>query len=161
MLRRVGRDGVDHLGVRLVGAGLDQLDGEHRADPAHVADDGVLGLQFQQRGLEHALDALGLARGRPPRSCSNTAMAAAQAIGLPPKVPPRPPGRAESMISARPVTPASGSPPAMPFALSTMSGTSPKCVLAKYSPVRAIPLWISSAMNTIPFAVHHSCSAGR
>ncbi len=65
------------------------------------------------------------------------------------------------MISARPVTPASGRPPAMPLALSTMSGTRPKCSLAKNAPVRAMPLWISSAMNTIPFAVHHSWSAGR
>ena len=49
----------------------------------------------------------------------------------------------------------------MPLALSTRSGTSPKCSLAKYAPVRAMPLWISSAMNTMPFAVHQSCSAGR
>ena len=93
--------------------------------------------------------------------CSNTAIAAAQETGLPPNVPPRPPGCDASMISARPVTAASGMPPAMPLADNSRSGTSPKCSLAKYLPVRAMPLWISSAMNTTPFAVHHSCRAGR
>ena len=42
---------------------------------------------------------------------SSTAIAAAQATGLPPNVPPRPPGATASISSARPVTAASGSPP--------------------------------------------------
>ena len=62
---------------------------------------------------------------------SNTAIAAAHATGLPPNVPPSPPGCAASMISARPVTAASGRPPAMPLAESTRSGYQPKCSLAK------------------------------
>src|ERR1700744_4782581 len=60
------------------------------------------------------------------------------------------------MISARPVTPASGSPPAMPFAVVIRSGTTPSWSLAKQSPVRPKPVWVSSAMKTIPCSVHQS-----
>src|ERR1700759_3428504 len=54
------------------------------------------------------------------------------------------------MIWGRRVTAASGSPPAMPLAVVTMSGTTPSCSQANQSPVRQNPVWISSAMNTIP-----------
>ena len=65
------------------------------------------------------------------------------------------------MISVRPVTAASGSPPAMPLAVVTMSGTTPSCSQANQSPVRQNPVWISSAMNTIPFSRQNSASPGR
>ena len=65
------------------------------------------------------------------------------------------------MISARPVTAARGSPPAMPLAVVIRSGTMPKCSLANIAPVRAKPVWISSAMKTTSFARHQSTSAGR
>ena len=54
------------------------------------------------------------------------------------------------MISARPVTAASGRPPAMPLAVVIRSGTTPSCSQANQSPVRQKPVWISSAMKTTP-----------
>src|SRR6478736_4550895 len=65
------------------------------------------------------------------------------------------------MISARPVTAASGMPPAIPLAVVMRSGTMPKRSLANIAPVRAKPVWISSAMKTTPFARHQSTSALR
>ena len=65
------------------------------------------------------------------------------------------------MISALPVTAAKGMPPAMPLAAVIRSGTMPKRSLANISPVRAKPVWISSAMKTTSFARHQSTSAGR
>ena len=72
-----------------------------------------------------------------------------------------PPVCTESMISARPVTPASGMPPAMPFAESTMSGSQPNSDDANVAPVREMPDCTSSAIITTPCSVHHSCIAGR
>ena len=64
------------------------------------------------------------------------------------------------MISARPVTAASGRPPAMPLAVVIRSGTTPSCSQANQSPVRQKPVWISSAMKTMPCAWQNSASAG-
>ena len=70
-----------------------------------------------------------ISRARAGRSCvrisSIAPSAAAQATGLPPYVPPRPPTCTASISSARPVTAASGQPPAMPLAVVTRSGTTP------------------------------------
>ena len=55
-----------------------------------------------------------------------------------------------SSSSARPVSPASGSPPAMPLAVVIRSGTTPSCSEANHCPVRQKPVWISSAMKTAP-----------
>ena len=52
-------------------------------------------------------------------------MAAAQATGFPPNVPPRPPASGASMTSARPVTAASGSPPPSDFPETSRSGSTP------------------------------------
>ncbi len=41
------------------------------------------------------------------------------------------------------------------------SGTTPSWSQANQSPVRQNPVWISSAMNRTPLAVHHSAMAGR
>ena len=65
------------------------------------------------------------------------------------------------MISARPVTPASGRPPAMPFALVIRSGTTPSCSQANQSPVRQNPVWISSAMKTMPCSAHQDATCAR
>ena len=92
-------------------------------------------------------------RGRagPARAIvSMAASAAAHATGLPPYVPPRPPACTASMRSARPVTAASGSPPAMPLAVVIRSGHHALVLTANQSPVRQKPVWISSAMNTTP-----------
>ena len=51
--------------------------------------------------------------------------AAAQARGLPPNVPPRPPGPTESTTSLRPVTAASGSPPPSDLPETRRSGSTP------------------------------------
>ena len=83
---------------------------------------------------------------------SMAASAAAHASGLPPKVPPRPPGWTVSIRSARPVTAAMGRPPPRLLAVVTMSGTTPSCSHAYHAPVRPNPDWISSATNTTPLA---------
>ncbi len=49
----------------------------------------------------------------------------------------------------------------MPFAVVTRSGTTSSCSEANIAPVRAKPVWISSATSSAPFARHHSCRAGR
>ena len=89
---------------------------------------------------------------------SMAARAAAHATGLPPYVPPSPPAWTESITSARPVTAASGSPPAIPLAVVTRSGTTPSWSLANQSPVRAKPVWISSAMKRMPCSRHHAAT---
>jgi hypothetical protein len=53
---------------------------------------------------------------------SSTATAAAQATGLPPNVPPSPPGSTASMIDAGPVTAASGRPPPSDLPETSRSG---------------------------------------
>ena len=67
------------------------------------------------------------ARSRKPGAAtvSSTTAAAAQATGLPPNVPPRPPTPTASMISGRPVTAASGSPPPSDFPDTSRSGSTP------------------------------------
>ena len=65
------------------------------------------------------------------------------------------------MISARPVTAEIGIPPPRPLAEVMRSGTSPSCSQAKIVPVRPKPVWISSAMRTILFAVQNSRSFAR
>ena len=57
-----------------------------------------------------------------PGTWSSTTFAAAQETGLPPKVPPSPPGSTASMISAGPVTAASGRPPPSDLPLTRRSG---------------------------------------
>ena len=59
------------------------------------------------------------------------------------------------------MTAESGSPPAMPFAVTMRSGTTPKCSQANQAPVRAKPDWTSSATKTTPFARHQAARAGR
>jgi len=60
------------------------------------------------------------------------------------------------MISALPVTAASGKPPAMPLAVVTRSGMTPSwCSIEYQVPVRAMPAWISSATKTMPFSVQN------
>ena len=56
-------------------------------------------------------------------------------------------GKAEIM---RRMTAPSGMPLAMPFALVTMSGSTPKCSMAHHLPVRPIPLCTSSATSRMP-----------
>ncbi len=65
------------------------------------------------------------------------------------------------MISARPVTAASGRPPAMPLAVVIRSGTTPSSSHANHCPVRQNPVWISSATNTIPLSFANCAIRGR
>ena len=44
----------------------------------------------------------------------------------------------------------------MPLAVVIRSGTTSSCSQANQSPVRQKPLWISSAMNRMPFSLHQS-----
>ena len=65
-------------------------------------------------------------------------------------VPPIAPGCGSSMISARPITPDSGRPPAIDFATIMRSGSTSKCSIANIRPVRPNPVCTSSATRTIP-----------
>jgi hypothetical protein len=65
------------------------------------------------------------------------------------------------MISARPVTAASGRPPAMPLAVVIRSGTMPSSSQANHWPVRQKPDWISSATKTMPLSAANWRIAGR
>ena len=85
---------------------------------------------------------------------SMTARAAAQAIGFPPNVPPKPPGGMLSMISALPTIPDMGRPPPILLPTQVRSGSIPKCSIANIFPVLPMPDWISSATNIIPCSSH-------
>ena len=60
------------------------------------------------------------------------------------------------MRSARPVTALIGRPPPRDFALVIRSGTTPSSSIANQRPARPMPLWTSSAMNTIPCSEQNS-----
>ena len=161
MLVRGRGDGLGQLGVGLGGARPDELDGDHRAAAADVADAVVVGLQAVQPVLHQPLDlpgpldqAVGLdgldggERGGTGERVA--AVGAAQAAGV-----------RGVHDRRRPVTADSGRPPAMPLAVTIRSGTTPSWSHANMSPVRAKPVCTSSATKTTPFARHHSASAGR
>ncbi len=57
--------------------------------------------------------------------------------------------------------PDSGSPDAMPLAMTRMSGSTSQWRTAKISPVRAKPVWTSSAISRIPCRRVISRSRGR
>ena len=49
----------------------------------------------------------------------------------------------------------------MPLAVVIRSGTTCSCSQANQSPVRQNPVWISSAMNRMPWLAHHSATRAR
>ncbi len=57
--------------------------------------------------------------------------------------------------------PDSGSPEAMPLAITMMSGVTPQCSIAQNRPVRPNPVWTSSATSRMPCWVAISRSRGR
>ncbi len=65
------------------------------------------------------------------------------------------------MISALPITADSGTPPAMLLATVMRSGSTPECSIANILPVRAKPVWISSAMSRMPCWSHSARSLRR
>ena len=93
---------------------------------------------------------LGPPAGDRASSSAIACSAAAQATGLPPKVPPTPPGAIASMIVARPTTAASGRPPAIDFAQVIRSGRRSSRSDANIVPVRPKPVCTSSAISTTP-----------
>ena len=106
-------------GAGAVGALLGELEREHRAEPADVGALGRDPLEPRAHGLADLAGPRQEARG----AASSVALAAAQAAGLPPKVPPSPPGAGASISSARPVTEASGSPPPSDLPATSRSGS--------------------------------------
>ena len=52
-------------------------------------------------------------------------------------------------------------PPDSAFASSTMSGSTFQCSTARNFPVRPMPVWISSAMNSVPYLRHSAAAPGR
>src|SRR5437763_1688879 len=66
-----------------------------------------------------------------------------------------------STTPLRATLPPSGSPPPTPFAVVTMSGTIPSYSNAPILPVRPPPLWISSAISTMPCRSHSARSPSR
>ena len=82
---------------------------------------------------------------------SMTARAAAQEIGLPPKVVPWLPG--SNIVAARPkpIRAPIGTPPPSPLASVSRSGVTPEAWLASHEPVRPIPDWTSSNHSSAPW----------
>ena len=58
------------------------------------------------------------------------------------------------MIAALPMTPDSGKPPASDLATVIRSGSTPETSMPNILPVRAKPVWISSAIMTMPLVSH-------
>ena len=116
--------------------------GGSMCDAMHFAEE----LSGQFRDPRPAVAALAISESliRP-----TVASAAAQHTGLPPNVLACEPG-GQVMTSARAVVTPSGSPEAMPFAIATMSGSTPKCSIANIFPVRPIPDCTSSVTRSIP-----------
>src|SRR6266516_3307453 len=98
---------------------------ERRQEADHVAVQAAR--EDDQPLLARGSLAIWSARSRKPGadSSSSTASAAAHATGLPPNVPPSPPGCTASVSSGRPVTAASGSPPPSVFPDTIRSGSMP------------------------------------
>ena len=92
---------------------------------------------------------------------SSVALAAAHETTLPPYVPPCVPGFQADISSARARMPESGSPEAIPLAMTRMSGSTSQWRTANISPVRPKPVWTSSAMSRIPCWRVISRSRGR
>ena len=123
-----------------------------RPDPGRRRSRGARAASALQPGEHHGLDPPGLRRQVLLLDGGDGAERGGAGHRVAAVGPPRPPACTESMISARPVTPASGRPPAMPLAVVIRSGTTPSWSHANRSPVRAKPLWISSATNRTPLA---------
>ena len=85
---------------------------------------------------------------------SSTALATAQASGLPPKVEPWVPAimpdAARAVARQAPI----GKPPPSPLAMAAMSGRTPACSQASSVPVRPMPAWISSNTSSRPCSSH-------
>ena len=143
-------------------SGLDQLDRDHQAEAAHVADGRVAGLQRAQPG-EELLAALARVgdealvlddvEGGVGRGTGHDVAAVRAAVGA----------RVASGSSARcrARIPDSGSPDAMPLAMTRMSGSTSQCRTANISPVRPKPVWTSSAISRMPCCRVISRSRGR
>ena len=117
-----------------------ELDADHQALAAHVADEPVGSGPASGRSPASACSPRAAALStRPPSSSSIVARAAAQATGLPPYVEPCAPGPHDSSSSARATIAPSGIPDAMPLAASRMSGSTPQCSTAHILPVRPAP----------------------
>src|SRR4028119_1108916 len=85
----------------------------------------------------------------------STALTAAIASGLPPKVEPWLPGPSAANGSLASTAP-TGNPPPRPFALARTSGTTPIPWYAYRCPVRPAPVWTSSQTRTAPSRSHRS-----
>ena len=89
------------------------------------------------------------------------ASAAAQPIGFPPYVPPCEPFGQRAMSSAEAPIAEIGNPDAMPLAITSTSGTTAAGSIANIVPVRANPVWTSSATKRIPCSLQMSCTPRR
>ena len=143
------------------GAWDGELERHHRAMPANIPDLRMPHGELGEPVTEGGFDAVRVGEQGAVLEGIEHGVRGGDGYRVPPKVLPSPPGPAASMMSARPVTPDSGRPAAICFAVRTMSGTSPSLSLANQVPVRPSPHWISSAISTTPFACVHCCNAGR
>ena len=95
-------------------------------------------------------------------SARTVASAAATARQLPPKVEPWSPGSNDAATWARAAHMPMGKPEAMPLAMVTTSGVTPKCWNPKGCvPQRYMPHWISSHMNSAPRSAVRRRTAAR
>ena len=85
-----------------------------------------------------------------------TALAAAQARGLPPKVVPWVPGVKVRASSGEATMAPMGTPPPRALAREIMSGTTPKCWKPNHLPVLPNPVCTSSTISSAPCSEHRS-----
>ena len=123
-----------------------ELDSDHQAAPAHIADEPMPSRQLLT-ALESAPCRRHSASGR--SEPVDRFSAAAHASGLPPNVLECAP-TGQSMTSSRAIVTPIGSPEAIPFAAMMMSGWTPACSIANILPVRPMPDCTSSTTNNMP-----------
>ena len=132
-----------------------RLDGQHNEPAADIADPRVVGLERPEARQHRLTDGGGLALDEavgPDRRQRGQGGGAGDRVAAECAAAARSLACGASISSARPVTAASGMPPAMPFAVAMMSGTTPLCSQANRCPVRAKPGRCSSWPTTAPRA---------
>ena len=139
---------LDLLGV----LGRVELDAEHQALAADVADEPVEALDQRPQPGQRLL----AARGGVGDEAALEQVDRRQGRGAGDRVA----AVRRAVRARRPTTrggrrgrssPPSGMPEAMPLAVSRMSGSTPQCSTAHIFPVRPAPDWISSAMSRMPW----------
>ena len=151
---------LEVLGERLLGRPVgDQLDADHQAALADLADVGVVGQRGQEAGQRLDLgrqrfqDRLRLRRRRgwpaPRRSTAGSRSRSGR--GRASGAPRAGPGRRRTPRSVASVADSGRYPPVRPLARQRMSGSTPSCSQANIFPVRPKPVATSSTISSTPW----------